>query len=51
MSYPPKKLIFITPSGNELEMNMPTADLTLTINRYSNKEFFVDKIQVNVHLN
>ncbi|WP_157730226.1 hypothetical protein [Tenacibaculum jejuense] len=51
MNYPLKKLKFVTPNGNEIEMNMPTADLTLTINRYSNKEFFVDKIQVNVHLN
>lgn len=51
MNYPVKKLKFITPNGSEIEMEMPIANLTLTVNRYSNKEYFVDKIKVNVYLN
>ncbi|WP_299627208.1 hypothetical protein [uncultured Tenacibaculum sp.] len=51
MNYSPKKVKFITPSGSEMEMKLPTTDLTLTINRYYNKEYFVDKVKVNVYLN
>jgi hypothetical protein len=47
----PKKLTFITTNGNEFEMNLPVADYTLTVNRYSNKGFFVDKTNVSVFLN
>ena len=51
MNYSPKKVKFITPSGSEMEMKLPTTDLTLTINRYYNKEYFVDKVKVNIYLN
>ncbi len=51
MKNKPKKLTFITAYGNEFEVSLPIADYTLTVNRYSNEGFFVDKTQVSIFLN
>lgn len=46
-----KKLIFITEGGSEFQISLAIANYTVTVNRYSNEGFFVDKAEINVFLN
>ncbi|CAL2061350.1 hypothetical protein [Tenacibaculum sp. 190524A05c] len=51
MKNTPKKLTFVTEHGSEFEVSLPIANIALTVNRYSNQGFFVDKTEVSVFLN
>ncbi|MCH2033523.1 MAG: hypothetical protein MK202_08405 [Tenacibaculum sp.] len=46
-----KKLTFVTENGNEFKVSLAIADYTLTVNRYSNQGFFVDKTDISIFLN